>query len=68
MCAIDNTNNEITSTSNNMQNYSSDVEAVDALAKAYNDLSAEIGKIIVGQKEVVKMVLISLFGLSLIHI
>ena len=58
-----------------MQNYSSDVEAVDALAKAYNDLSAEIGKIIVGQKEVVKMVLISLFGnghsllvLSLIHI
>ena len=45
-----------------MQNYSSDVEAVDALAKAYNDLSAEIGKIIVGQKEVVKMVLISLFG------
>ena len=62
MCAIDNTNNEITSTSNNMQNYSSDVEAVDALAKAYNDLSAEIGKIIVGQKEVVKMVLISLFG------
>lgn len=43
-------------------NYSSDVEAVDALAKAYRDLKAEIGKIIVGQDDVVKAVIISLFS------
>ncbi len=42
--------------------YKSDVEAVDALAKAYRDLSSEIGKIIVGQEEVVKTVIISLFS------
>lgn len=42
--------------------YKSEVEAVDALTKAYNDLSAEIGKVIIGQKEVVKAVLISLFS------
>ncbi|MTB49635.1 MoxR family ATPase [Lewinella sp. W8] len=43
-------------------NFKSDVEAVDALAQAYQDLRAEIGKIIVGQEEVVKAVLISLFS------
>jgi MoxR-like ATPase len=42
--------------------YKSDVEAVDALAQAYKDLKKEIAKIIVGQDEVVKTVLISLFG------
>jgi len=42
--------------------YKSDVEAVDGLAKAYQDLSDEIGKVIIGQKEVVKAVLISLFS------
>ncbi len=42
--------------------YKSDVEAVDALAKAYQDLSSEIGKVIVGQKDVVKSVLISMFS------
>ncbi len=42
--------------------YKSDVEAVDALAKAYKVLSAEIGKVIVGQEEVVKTVIISLFS------
>ncbi|WP_116125268.1 AAA family ATPase [Lewinella sp. IMCC34183] len=42
--------------------YSSDVEAVDALAQSYQDLRAEIGKVIVGQQEVVKTVLISLFS------
>ena len=45
-----------------MQNYKNDVEAVDALAESYTRLRDEIGKVIVGQKEVVKMVLISLFG------
>lgn len=43
-------------------NYKSDVEAVDALAQSYKDLSAEIGKIIVGQQEVVKAVIISMFS------
>lgn len=44
------------------EHYKSDVEAVDALAQAYEDLSNEIGKVIVGQKQVVKSVLISLFS------
>jgi MoxR-like ATPase len=43
-------------------NFRSDVEAVDALAQSYRDLSQEIGKVIVGQDEVVKSVIISLFG------
>jgi len=38
-------------------NFKSDVEAVDALAKAYQALRAEIGKVIVGQEDVVKNVL-----------
>ncbi len=42
--------------------YKTDVEAVDALAKAYLDLRSEIGKVIVGQHDVVKSVLISLFS------
>jgi len=42
-------------------NYKDDVEALDALAQAYRDLRQEIGKVIVGQDEVVKSVLISLF-------
>ncbi len=42
--------------------FKSDVEAVDALAQAYKDLKNEIGKVIVGQDDVVKMVLISLFS------
>lgn len=43
-------------------NFKSDVEAVDALAKAYQALRAEIGKVIVGQEDVVKNVLISMFS------
>jgi MoxR-like ATPase len=43
-------------------NFKSDVEAVDALAKAYQDLRAEIGKVIIGQEDVVKNVLISMFA------
>lgn len=42
--------------------FKSDVEAVDHLAKAYRDLSAEIGKVIIGQKDVVQAVIISLFS------
>ena len=40
----------------------SDVAAVDALAQSYKDLSAEIGKVIVGQDDVVRAVIISLFS------
>ena len=45
-----------------MAEYKSDVEAVDALARSYQELKAEIAKVIVGQDEVVKMVIISLFS------
>jgi len=45
-----------------MQQYKSDVEAIDALAQAYQDLKQEIAKVIVGQDEVVKSVIISLFS------
>ncbi len=41
--------------------FTSDVEAVDALVKKYNLLKAEIAKVIVGQDEVVKNLLISIF-------
>jgi MoxR-like ATPase len=42
--------------------YSSDVQGVDALAQAYRDLRSEISKVIVGQNEVVKTVLMTLFS------
>lgn len=42
--------------------YKNEVEAVDALAKSYKELKAEIGKVIVGQDTVVQMVIISLFS------
>lgn len=45
-----------------MQQYKSDVEAIDAMAQAYRDLKQEIAKVIVGQEEVVKSVIISLFS------
>ncbi len=45
-----------------MAQFNSDVAAVDALAQAYKDLSAEIGKVIVGQEDVVRAVIISLFS------
>jgi MoxR-like ATPase len=38
-----------------------DVKVADALAQTYHDLRAEIGKVIVGQHDVVKNVLISIF-------
>lgn len=43
-------------------NFKSDVEAVDGLSEAYKKLRAEIGKVIIGQDEVVRSVLISLFS------
>ena len=45
-----------------MKTYSSDVEAVDALHVSYDQIRAEIGKVIVGQDDVVKSVLISIFS------
>ncbi len=45
-----------------MKQYQSDVEAADALKAAYQDIRAEIGKVIIGQDEVVKSVLISIFS------
>jgi MoxR-like ATPase len=42
--------------------YKSDVEAVDAFVGKYKILNAEIGKVIIGQDEVVKDVLISIFS------
>jgi MoxR-like ATPase len=40
----------------------SDVEAADALRQAYQQINAEIGKVIIGQQEVLKFVLISIFS------
>ncbi|MDF2431009.1 MAG: MoxR-like ATPase [Mucilaginibacter sp.] len=42
--------------------HGSDVEAADALREAYRQISAEIGKVIIGQEEVLKFVLISIFS------
>ncbi len=41
--------------------FNSDKEAADALAIAYQNLTKEIGNVIVGQEEVVKLVLTSIF-------
>jgi MoxR-like ATPase len=40
----------------------SDVEAADALKQAYHQIREEIGKVIIGQDEVIKSVLISIFS------
>jgi len=45
-----------------MNSYSSDVEAVDALHLSYNKIREEIAQVIVGQDDVVKSVLISIFS------
>jgi MoxR-like ATPase len=44
-----------------MTKYSSDVEAADALAGTYKKLAQEISKVIVGQDEVVRLVLTAIF-------
>lgn len=43
-------------------NFNNDVEAVDALRNRYHDLVKEIGKVIYGQDEVIKQVVITLFS------
>lgn len=45
-----------------MKTYATDVEAVDALHSSYKKIRDEIAQIIVGQDEVVKSVLISIFS------
>ncbi|MES2874650.1 MAG: MoxR family ATPase [Bacteroidota bacterium] len=45
-----------------MKTFATDVEAVDALHSSYKEIRDEIGQIIVGQDEVVKSVLISIFS------
>lgn len=40
----------------------SDQQAVDTLAEAYEQILAELGKVIVGQQQVVEQLLISLFA------
>ena len=42
--------------------YQSDVEALDAFAAKYKELKTEIAKVIVGQDEVLKHILISVFS------
>jgi MoxR-like ATPase len=44
-----------------MTKYSSDVEAADALASAYGNLKSEISKVVFGQEEVVRQLLIGIF-------
>jgi len=41
---------------------SNDVQAIDNLAQKFHDLRAEIGKVIIGQEEVVKTVILSMFS------
>lgn len=45
-----------------MQTYRSDIEAVDALCASYKKIRKEIGNVIVGQDDVIKSVLISIFS------
>ncbi len=45
-----------------MTKFKSDSEAIDALADSYKNLRSEIGKVIIGQDETVKAVIISLFA------
>jgi MoxR-like ATPase len=45
-----------------MNSFKSDVEAIDAFANKYSILKNEIGKVIVGQDDVIKNVIISIFS------
>lgn len=42
--------------------YASDKEAIDALSKKYSELQAELGKKVIGQEEIIKYLLISIFS------
>ena len=45
-----------------MTDYKSDTEALDAFTLKYNELRKEIGKVIIGQDEVIKNLLIAIFS------
>ncbi len=45
-----------------LPNYASDKEALDHLKENYHKLTKEIGKVIIGQDEVIQQVVISIFG------
>ena len=45
-----------------MQEFKSDAEAIDSLKDAYTRLDKEIGKVVIGQEDVVKDVIISIFS------
>ncbi|TDO21697.1 AAA family ATPase [Pedobacter duraquae] len=45
-----------------MTKYNNEIEAVDALHQAYKEIRDEISKVVIGQDEVVKSVLISIFS------
>jgi len=51
----------MTETNTEVKSSASDVKSVDALAASYKEIKAEIGKVIVGQHEVIKGILISIF-------
>lgn len=44
-----------------MTKFASDVEAADAMASAHKNLSKEIAKVVIGQEEVVRQVLLAIF-------
>ncbi|QQS29085.1 MAG: MoxR family ATPase [Sphingobacteriales bacterium] len=44
-----------------MQQFKSDVEAIDSMAVTYKNLKQEVGKVIIGQDDVVKKVLLCIF-------
>lgn len=44
-----------------MSEFKNEVEAADALAQAYKDLTNEIGKVIIGQEDTVRLLLTSVF-------
>lgn len=44
-----------------MQDYKNEVEAAEAMHKAYEQLDKELSKVIIGQKEVLRLVITSLF-------
>jgi MoxR-like ATPase len=45
-----------------MTTYKSDIEAVDALSASYKSIRDEIGNVIIGQDDIIKSVLISIFS------
>jgi MoxR-like ATPase len=45
-----------------MSNYTSDAEGIDALSSSYKKLTSEIKKVIIGQDDIIKSVLIGIFS------